>query len=40
MRIRPEKNAPGASTIGADDQPATKKSAKRTTGKATAKKSG
>jgi len=35
-----QKNAPGASTVVADDQPATKKTAKRSTRKAAAKKSG
>jgi len=32
-----QKNAPGASTVDADDQPATKETAKRTPRKATAK---
>jgi hypothetical protein len=35
-----QKNAPGASTVDADDQPATNKTAKGTPRKATAKKSG
>jgi hypothetical protein len=35
-----QKNAPGAATVDADDQPATKKTAKRSARKATAKKSG
>jgi uncharacterized protein YegP (UPF0339 family) len=35
-----QRNAPGAATVDADDQPATKKTAKRSARKATAKKSG
>ena len=33
-----QKNAPGAATVDADDQPATKRTAKRATRKAAAKK--
>jgi len=35
-----QKNAPGASTVNADEQPATKKTAQRSARKAVAKKSG